>query len=307
MGYWQDFYQDSSPLKGPAGAPGSGESAIQALTEIGFDKSQIILGIPAYGKGFKKSGEKVLKESLKGSWDSEDAYTGIFDYSHIKQMLDDKASGWIHEYNKSTAASIAYKDDIVISFDCVHAVQDKKTYVDTEGLGGLFMWELSGDRDNKLIGIMNGATAPSSHGSSSSAGVPQPSAGIPKPSGSSPTTVAGGSIVPATTATVSSVVKAADPSGTAPVTPAVTGTTAQPAGSSDMPATEAAGVAGSRRCQGAQLEIHNNGVWVADGVAKCSETCASSDVGSYKCDAGKMVMCASVNTWSQSMGPCVTA
>ena len=91
MGYWQDFYQDSSPLKGPAGVAGSGESAIQALTDIGFDKSQIILGIPAYGKGFKRSGETVLKESLKGSWDTEDVYTGIFEYTHIMFMVDDEA------------------------------------------------------------------------------------------------------------------------------------------------------------------------------------------------------------------------
>ena len=298
MGYWQDFYQDSSPLKGPAGVAGSGESAIQALTDIGFDKSQIILGIPAYGKGFKKSGETVLKESLKGSWDTEDVYTGIFDYTHIMFMVDDEASGWIHEYNQSTAASIAYKDDIVISFDCVHAVQDKKAYADAEGLGGLFMWELSGDRDYRLIGAMKGATASSSQDSSAEA--PQPSAG-------SPTTVVGGSVIPASTATASPVVKAADPSGTVPVEPAVTGTTAQPAGSTATPETEGSGVAGSRRCQGAQLEIFNNGVWIADGVAKCSETCTSSDVGSYKCEAGQMVMCASVDAWSQSMGPCVTA
>jgi len=305
MGYWQDFYQDSSPLKGPAGVAGSGESAIQALTAIGFEKSQIILGIPAYGKGFKKSGEKVLKESLKGSWDSEDLYTGIFDYIHIMQMVDDEASGWIHEYNKSTAASIAYKDDIVISFDCVHAVQDKKAYVDTEGLGGMFMWELSGDRDHRLIAAMNGAIASSSH--ESSAQGPKPSDDMPKPSSTSPTTVAGASVVAATAATTSAVAKVTEPSGAPPVVPAVTGTTAQPAVTSSTSNTEGAGVAGSRRCQGAQLEIFNNNVWIADGGAKCSETCASSDVGSYKCDAGQMVMCASVNTWSQSMGPCVAA
>jgi chitinase len=302
MGYWQDFYQDSSPLKGSIL---SGESAIQALTSIGFEKSQIVLGLPAYGKGFKKSGEKVLKESLKGSWDTEDMYTGIFDYSHIMQMVEDKTSGWIHEYNKSTAASIAYKDDIVISFDCIHAVQDKKAYVDTEGLAGLFMWELGGDRSNELIEAMNGAAVPSSQ--EPSAGTPQPSSQVPKPSGASPTTVAGGSVVSATSAATSTTEQVTEPSGAYPVASSKASTTAQPEATTVTPEIGEAGVAGSRRCQGSQLEIFNNGAWTADGIAKCSETCASTDVGSFKCNAGQVVMCSSVNTWSRSMGPCVAA
>jgi hypothetical protein len=317
MGYWQDFYQDSSPLTVPTGVVGSGDSAIKALTDIGFDKSQIVLGLPAYGKAFKKSGEKVLKESVKGSWDTEDQYTGILDYSHIQQMVDDKSSGWVHEFNQTTAASTAIKGDFIITYDCVHAVHAKKMYADAEGLAGLFLWELSGDRNNKLIGAMNGVVPSTSHSSASIVG---PSA-IPGPT-SVPSAGAGATILPTAGATTAITTKVSDyisgvseTSGASativkPVVTDVAASSATSAASATIAITTGGSptsTPGSRRCQGAQLEIFNNNAWIPDGIAKCTEVCDAADVGGFKCANGQMLMCTGVDIWSESMGPCVAA
>jgi hypothetical protein len=140
-----------------------------------YAEDQIVLGIPAYGHAFQYSvpnlkSEKDITEqvpaNIQGTWDkgtSPSVHTGIFDYSHIGMLktMEPNANGtkeWVHLFNPDTAAStlVNTNQNLIITYDCVHAAQKKFEWTSQNNLRGMFLWEASQDRSGELVRAMKG-------------------------------------------------------------------------------------------------------------------------------------------------------
>lgn len=97
---------------------------------------------------------------IQGTWDTAEnnmSWTGNFDYSHIQQAFANN-SDWTYEFDNATAGSWLWNKEknLVLTYDSVEAVQVKSDYAEAEGLGGMFVWELSNDRAGDLVSVMSG-------------------------------------------------------------------------------------------------------------------------------------------------------
>jgi len=163
-GYWSETITHDAPLYGDV----SGSAAVAQLKEIGISAHKINLGIPAYGYMFYNTdktgmGGNMTTEGnrIQGTFDTAEnnmSWTGSFEYTHIQQAFAVNNSDWTYEFDNATAGSWLWnkEKDLVLTYDSVEAVQAKSDFVDTEKLGGMFVWELSNDRKGDLIRAMAG-------------------------------------------------------------------------------------------------------------------------------------------------------
>ena len=176
---------NNAPLYGPV----SVSAAVDQLKAIGIPSSKIILGVPSYGYMFYNTDGTGIGGAMEpnanfveGTWDYQDVnitFTGNFDYTHIQQaFVEGNASmDWTYEFDNVTASSYLWNKEknLVLTYDSAQVMQIKSDYVDAEELGGMFMWDLSGDRYGELIDIMAGAEHDMEGGSWSSAVSPRES------------------------------------------------------------------------------------------------------------------------------------
>ncbi|MCD6047209.1 MAG: class chitinase ChiB1 [Gammaproteobacteria bacterium] len=127
-------------------------ATIQAYKDMGVPMNKLVLGFPLYGRAVDGVPNKApdaypkaygLYQSFssipQGEWDA----TGTFDYRYIiSQML---GKGYA-DYNVAGAAA-AYnpQNGYFISYDNVDTVGQKAAFVNSNALGGMMAWELSGD------------------------------------------------------------------------------------------------------------------------------------------------------------------
>ncbi len=134
-----------SPLNDYAGIPAAGfhsDAAIQKLKSKGVPAAKLLLGIGFYGRGWTG----VTQDAPGGTATGPAAGTepGIQDYKVLKNTCP--ATG--------TVAGTAYAKcgSDWWSYDTPTTVGGKVTYAKSQGLGGAFFWELSGDTaDGELI------------------------------------------------------------------------------------------------------------------------------------------------------------
>lgn len=132
------------------------DSTIQAYLAMGLPAKKLILGIPAYGRAVSgvnnqsppnEPNSPGLYQSFSGTPSGEwNDGTGMYDYKYIEKSL--VGAGGFIEYNNSIAiAAAAYnpQSQIWISYDNTASVTAKAQYTVKNGLGGMMMWELSGD------------------------------------------------------------------------------------------------------------------------------------------------------------------
>jgi chitinase len=162
-GYWSEVVTHDAPLYGNISA----SAAIAQFKEIGIPASKLNLGIPAYGYMFYNTdgtgmGGNMSTEGnrIQGTWDTAEnnmSWTGNFDYSHIQQAFANN-SDWTYEFDNATAGSWLWNKEknLVLTYDSAEAVQVKSDYAEAEGLGGMFVWELSNDRAGDLVSVMAG-------------------------------------------------------------------------------------------------------------------------------------------------------
>ncbi|AAQ91647.1 chitinase [Choristoneura fumiferana DEF multiple nucleopolyhedrovirus] len=129
--------------------------AVKSLTNQGVDPRKIIVGVAMYGRGWTGvagyDGDNYFTGTaagpVTGTWED-----GVVDYRQIKNELNK------YKYKFDTAAKASYvfnKDNgDLISFDSVDSVLAKTSYVDQNGLGGLFAWEIDADNGD-LLNVMN--------------------------------------------------------------------------------------------------------------------------------------------------------
>jgi chitinase len=140
-----------SPLTSYAGIPQQGfysDAAVQKLKGKGVPASKILLGIGFYGRGWTGVTQSAPGGTATGA--APGTYeAGIDDYKVLKTKCP--ATGTIAGTAYAKCGSDWW------SYDTPSTIGGKMSYAKSQGLGGSFFWELSGDTGNgELIGAMRG-------------------------------------------------------------------------------------------------------------------------------------------------------
>jgi chitinase len=131
-----------SPLTSYAGIPTAGfysDAAIQKLKSAGVPASKLLLGIGFYGRGWTGVTQSTPGGTATGA--APGTYeAGIEDYKVLKNRCPATA----------TVAGTAYATcgSEWWSYDTPATIAGKVSYARSQGLGGAFFWELSGDTAN---------------------------------------------------------------------------------------------------------------------------------------------------------------
>ncbi|MFD0742655.1 glycosyl hydrolase family 18 protein [Phytohabitans flavus] len=138
-----------SPLTSYSGIPTQGfnsDAAIQKLKSKGVPASKLLLGVGFYGRGWTGVTQSAPGGTATGA--APGTYeAGIEDYKVLKTRCP--ANGTVG------GTAYAYCGNQWWSYDTPATIGGKMNYARTQGLGGAFFWELSGDTTNgELIGSM---------------------------------------------------------------------------------------------------------------------------------------------------------
>ncbi|MBO0611093.1 glycosyl hydrolase family 18 protein [Myceligenerans salitolerans] len=118
------------------------DDLLAAYRAAGYDGSQVNLGLAAYGQGW--SG---VDDPTPGA--PAGAAVGVRNYNLLRDVGE--------EYYDATAmAGYRWDGDEWWSLDTPRSVTDKAEFVATEGYGGAFFWDITGDFENELGGALAG-------------------------------------------------------------------------------------------------------------------------------------------------------
>ncbi|MFG3286935.1 glycoside hydrolase family 18 protein [Streptomyces sp. NPDC048111] len=131
-----------SPLTSYNGIPTQGfytDAAIQKLKKLGVPSAKLLLGIGFYGRGWTGVTQKAPGGTATGP--AAGTYEqGIEDYKVLKTKCP--ANGTV------AGTAYAYCGTNWWSYDTPATIAGKMSYKNGQGLGGTFLWELSGDTAN---------------------------------------------------------------------------------------------------------------------------------------------------------------
>ncbi|MEU3187348.1 glycoside hydrolase family 18 protein [Streptomyces sp. NPDC006923] len=135
-----------SPLTSYEGIPTEGfnsDAAITKLKGLGIPSEKLLLGIGFYGRGWTGVTQKEPGGTATGA--APGTYeAGIEDYKVLKNTCP--ANGTV------AGTAYAFCGSQWWSYDTPATIAGKMAYKDQQGLGGTFLWELSGDTaDGELI------------------------------------------------------------------------------------------------------------------------------------------------------------
>lgn len=146
-GSWDAQTNHHSALFASPQDPSSGDQrsynsndAIEAFLSRGVPASKLSLGIGFYGRGWTN----VPAGSNHGLYQSGTAAPGTYEAGNEDYHVLKNLNYPIYTDN-SAMATWAYNGTTFWSYDTPANIQTKMSYVKTQGLGGAFFWEFSGD------------------------------------------------------------------------------------------------------------------------------------------------------------------
>lgn len=160
-GAWAKTTGHNAPLyrsasdNGPAGFDVN--SSVTSYLSAGVPAAKLVLGVPLYGRGWSGVAPGTTATGLHSSATGASAGTweaGVLDY-------DDIAVNYLPKMTRiwDSVAKVPYLWDpqskVLISYDDAESMRAKANYVKAKGLGGVMMWELSGDRQSTLLNALN--------------------------------------------------------------------------------------------------------------------------------------------------------
>ncbi|TQJ00907.1 glycoside hydrolase family 18 protein [Amycolatopsis cihanbeyliensis] len=129
------------------------QQAIQIYTDAGVDPSQLLVGIPFYGRGWtgvQDGGAHGVYQQASGPAEGDfPEEPGVRGYRNLKDQF---TADQIFR-DEEALASWAYDGNEFWSFDDPAMVRAKTGYITAEGLGGAFAWNLAED-DGTLSAAM---------------------------------------------------------------------------------------------------------------------------------------------------------
>jgi chitinase len=152
-GPWGPQTNHQSQLRNPAGNPApanqrySVADAVNRYLAIGAPASKLVIGVPAYGRGWTNVPNTNNGLYQNGTAAAGTYEPGIEDYDVLKNrpgtVFRDTANGAMWKYDGTT----------FWSYDDPQLIDAKGQYVLDNGLGGLMIWSLDGD-DGTLVAAM---------------------------------------------------------------------------------------------------------------------------------------------------------
>ncbi|GAA4894213.1 chitinase [Stackebrandtia albiflava] len=139
-----------SPADDPA-HPDWRSSAATAVTYLlahGAPAEKIVLGVPAYAEGWTgvPGANLGLYQVGTGPAAGSDGHAELYD-----AIRDAPGAVYI---DFQAVAAYKYDGDDWWSYDTPQTIAEKTRYALDNGLGGMMMWQLLGDRDNDLVGTI---------------------------------------------------------------------------------------------------------------------------------------------------------
>lgn len=126
-----------------------GDFAVRRFLQAGVPASQIVFGVPFYGKGW--AGVEDINHGLYQKATGQATTPGS--YRDLKQL---PGTADRHYYKKPVSCTV-WNDQTFWSYDCPEAMRAKMKYIHHQHLGGVMFWELSHDTtDSELLHILGG-------------------------------------------------------------------------------------------------------------------------------------------------------
>lgn len=146
------FDSPNDPSTGDASQYNSND-AVLALLARGVPAGKINLGMASYGRGWTNVGAANNGLYQSGTAASGSLEPGIERYAVLKAL------GWPSFRDSASMARWIFNGNTFWSFDDPSTIADKMSYVQTQGLGGAFLWDFSGDdaQGSLLAAIKAGA------------------------------------------------------------------------------------------------------------------------------------------------------
>ncbi|MEV2275036.1 glycoside hydrolase family 18 protein [Nocardiopsis sp. NPDC049922] len=151
-GPWNERTAHHSNLYAPAHDPGadSVDRAVQRYLDLGADPSRLVVGVPAFGRGWQGVGAQDAGRGQVAGAPADDAYDGpTMAFADLEErdgrrFLDEEAGAyWI------------YDGDTWWTYDNADVIALKGEYVRDRGLGGLMVWNLDMDPEGELVRAMD--------------------------------------------------------------------------------------------------------------------------------------------------------
>lgn len=147
-GPWSGYTDFNSPLYAPAASSPqskwSCDDAVRLWESCGFPRSKMIMGVPFYGYKY---------DGVSG------ANSGLFQRfsSSQEQSYDDIAASYLskppynHFVHSQARVPWLYGGSVFISYDDEYSIGQKGAYIKDNALAGAGIWELSQNKDGKLL------------------------------------------------------------------------------------------------------------------------------------------------------------
>ncbi|WMT40165.1 glycosyl hydrolase family 18 protein [Paenibacillus sp. D2_2] len=164
-GKWDELANHNSPLFYDKKLPTSSaprnnvRGGLLGHLNGGVPNYKLVVGVPFYGKGWEgcpAGGEyqTCSKSSTSfGTWE-----TGIFDFTDLDHNYVNK-NGYERHWNDAAKVAYLYNADkqIFMTYNDENTMLYTASLVKTLDIAGTMNWEISGDRDKKLIAALNSA------------------------------------------------------------------------------------------------------------------------------------------------------
>lgn len=135
---------------------------INQMIDHGIPKDKLVLGAAYYGRGWEGTEfagglpTSTLISEKGASFGTDDKEPGYFMYWDIKNNYTAK-QGYQYGYDEASHAPYLWhaKKKVFITYEDSRSVKAKAEWAKAQGLAGVFTWELSGDPDAELTGVMH--------------------------------------------------------------------------------------------------------------------------------------------------------
>ncbi|MCD8503858.1 MAG: glycoside hydrolase family 18 protein [Burkholderiaceae bacterium] len=161
-GGWENITGHQAPMYDTIGGDYDIVTAVNLYKEAGIDPGKIVLGAPAYTRawaGVQDSDgdggwQEVTNQLAPGSFER-----GVYDYKDVVQKVLDPNSDWKIYWDDDAQAAYVFSESegIYSTFETPTSIALKSQWAQSEGLGGIMFWDLSGDVSQGPESLTNAA------------------------------------------------------------------------------------------------------------------------------------------------------
>ncbi|MCD9144301.1 glycoside hydrolase family 18 chitinase [Streptomyces albireticuli] len=154
-GHQGNLYEDA---KDPYTTKFSAEKTVRAYLDAGVDPKKVVLGLAFYGRGW----QQVADGGERGVWQTANgAAPGQFPEESGTRGYDNliaSVAGLTVHHDEQSVATYGYtgNNGQWWTFDDVWSINKKTAWLKTKGLGGVMIWEMSGDSGTLMTAVDNG-------------------------------------------------------------------------------------------------------------------------------------------------------